>query len=65
MPVIFLMNPWSGIERWQARGPQVTLFYHTAHHCRGVKCHYNPCPNMAAITIDEVWAAVQQHLALC
>lgn len=64
-PVIFLMNPWSGIDRWQARGPQVTLFYRTAHHCRGVKCHYNPCPNMAAITIDEVWAAVQQHLALC
>ena len=64
-PVIFLMNPWSGIDRWQARGPQVTLFYRTAHHCRGVKCHHNPCPNMAAITIDEVWAAVQQHLALC
>ena len=64
-PVISLMNPWSGIERWQARGPQVSLFYKSAHHCRGIRCHLDPCPNMAAITIDEVWAAVQQHLTLC
>ncbi len=64
-PTISFMNPWSGVERWQARGPKVTLFYHAVHHCRGVRCHYHPCPNMAAISVDEVWVAVQQYLALC
>lgn len=62
VPTISFMNPWSGINRWQARGPQVNLFYKSAHHCQGIRCHLDPCPNMLAITIDEVWGQVQNWL---
>ncbi len=59
IPVFSLMSPWSGVERWQARGQKVTIFYKSAHKCRGPKCREIPCPNMAAITVDEVWAKVK------
>ncbi|HQB50888.1 MAG TPA: glycosyltransferase family 9 protein [bacterium] len=55
VPTVSLMNPWSGVNRWQARGPKVSYFYQQAHFCRGVGCHHKPCPNMAAITVDEVY----------
>ena len=62
VPTISFMNPWSGINRWQARGPQVNLFYKSAHHCQGIRCRINPCPNMVAITVDEAWSQVQDWL---
>lgn len=62
VPTISFMNPWSGINRWQARGPRVSLFYKSAHHCQGIRCHLDPCPNMLAITVDEVWSQVQDWL---
>ncbi|MFA7119589.1 MAG: glycosyltransferase family 9 protein, partial [Sphaerochaetaceae bacterium] len=62
VPTISFMNPWSGINRWQARGPQVSLFYKSAHHCQGIRCRINPCPNMVAITVDEAWSQVQDWL---
>lgn len=62
VPTISFMNPWSGINRWQARGPKVSLFYKSAHHCQGIRCHLNPCPNMLAITVDQVWDKVKRYL---
>ena len=62
VPTISFMNSWSGINRWQARGPKVSLFYKSAHHCQGIRCHLDPCPNMLAITVDEVWSQVQDWL---
>ena len=62
VPTISFMNPWSGINRWQARGPQVNLFYKSAHYCQGIRCHLEPCPNMLAIAVDEVWATVERLL---
>ncbi|HNW56107.1 MAG TPA: glycosyltransferase family 9 protein, partial [bacterium] len=63
IPTISLMNPWSGINRWQARGEKVTYFYGQAHSCRGLACHQEPCPNMAAITVEQVFSQAVKYLS--
>lgn len=55
VPTISLMNPWSGVNRWQVRGEKVSYFYRQAHFCRGLACHQEPCPNMAAISVEEIY----------
>ncbi len=54
IPTVVLMNSWTGIERWRALGPKVQVAYRDQHPCAGTACTLDPCPNMDAITPDEV-----------
>jgi hypothetical protein len=55
-----LMNEWSGIERWQALGEKVYIIKgENRHRCKGIACNFRPCPNMSAITVEEVLNVVK------
>lgn len=59
-PTVMLMNEWSGIERWKALGEKVHIIRgKNRHHCQGIACNITPCPNMAAITVEEVLKVVE------
>ena len=64
VPTVMLMNEWSGVERWRALGPRVwPLTGPRIHPCPGVACSELPCPNMAAISPERVFALVAQFTA--
>ena len=63
-PSVVMMNAWSGIERWQPLGEsKQVLWKETAHRCAGPNCTQTPCPQMAAITVPEVYQALQNILS--
>jgi len=56
IPTIAFMSQWSGIERWKPLGEKVYVFKSkNIHKCPGIKCKLIPCPNMAAISVSEVY----------
>ena len=61
---IAFMNVWSGIDRWKPLGDKVYVFRSkNVHKCPGVSCHLIPCPNMAAISVNEVYHFInEKHL---
>lgn len=60
VPTVVFMSRWSGIERWKPLGDHViVLASKEVHACPGISCAENPCPNMAAITVEEAVHAIQ------
>ena len=63
IPTLVFMNEWSGIDRWKPLGGKVFIFKsRPVHGCKGLKCKENPCPNMAAITVEEVIKSLENIL---
>ncbi len=64
IPTIAFMNTWSGIDRWKPLGDRVYIFpSKNIHQCPGVHCQLVPCPNMAAISVKEVYNFIrEEHL---
>ncbi|MBI5220817.1 MAG: glycosyltransferase family 9 protein [Candidatus Liptonbacteria bacterium] len=59
IPTVAIMSEWSGIERWRPLGEKVAVVRSKPiHPCPGPSCNLNPCPNMAVVTVEEVWQAV-------
>jgi ADP-heptose:LPS heptosyltransferase len=64
VPTLVFMSRWSGISRWKPLGSRVTvLASKNIHSCPGILCTQNPCPNMAAITVDEALSAVAKFFS--
>lgn len=62
-PSVVMMNSWSGIERWQPLGDRKQILWRNASHtCSGPACGKDPCPRMAAITVDEVFETLTSIL---
>ena len=56
IPTVMLMNDWGVVERWKAWGDKVhAMTGKHVHRCRGTRCREVPCPNMAAISVEEVF----------
>jgi ADP-heptose:LPS heptosyltransferase len=55
IPTVIIMSSWPGVERWKAVSPHVQVIYRNHHRCAGPGCFIQPCPNMVAITPDEVF----------
>jgi ADP-heptose:LPS heptosyltransferase len=65
IPTVAFMNEWSGIERWKPIGEKVYIFKSKKiHNCPGVNCKLIPCPNMAAISVDEVYNFIKEKKLL-
>lgn len=59
VPMIALMNKWVDIKRWKPLSNRAIIMESkNIHQCRGVGCHLVPCPNLAAITPNEVYEEV-------
>lgn len=60
-----VMNAWTEVSRWKARGPNAEAFYveQSGHRCAGNDCTLNPCPRMQELSPDIVYAWLRPRLA--
>lgn len=63
IPTVAFMNEWSGIERWKPIGEKVFVFRSkNIHNCKGIACKEIPCPNMDAISVEEVSTFLKENI---